>query len=236
MFQLKRDLGDSDIVDLSTDSIHPIRRRRNQNLLLSSRFHDDPDQQVDDFVRAHPEEDVFRAREVSDIGDFGFDRFVRRRRVPMQIELFDLVQLGPLCRFVGVDGVAKRVFVGVEEDTFGVIVPSATVGMQGKDIGSDYGLEVKVCWFFRVERFGEPVDRHFGWLDVDFERRNGVTRAKLSGREVSAKPTTRGRRRGGRTPSYRTRNILSVEVFVQERAVRRVPPVTESVRGQLANW
>ena len=83
----------------------------------------------------------------------------------MQIELFNLVQLGPLCRFVWVDRVAKRVLVGVEEDTFGVVVSSTTVGMQSENVGSDYGFEVEVSWFFRVERFGEPMNRHFGWFD-----------------------------------------------------------------------
>ena len=116
---------------------------------------------------------MFRAWEVSDIGNPGFDRFMRRRRVPVQVESFNLVQLGPLCRFVVVDGVAKRVFIGVEEDTLGVVVSSTTVWMQGKDVGSDYGLEVEVSWFLRVERFGETMDRHLGWLDVDFERGNG---------------------------------------------------------------
>ena len=72
-----------------------------------------------------------RAREVSDIGDPGFDRFVRRRRVPVQIELFNLVQFCLLCRFIGVDGMAERIFVSVEEDTFGVVVSSTTVGVQG---------------------------------------------------------------------------------------------------------
>jgi len=93
---------------------------------------------------------MFRAREVSDLSDPGFDRFVRRRRVSVQIEAFNSVQLGLLCRLVRVDGVAERVFVGVEEDTFGVVVPSASVGVQGEDVGPDCGFEVEVSWLLGV--------------------------------------------------------------------------------------
>ena len=60
-FQLKWNLDHSNIVYLGTDGIHPIRRGRDQNLLLSG-FDDDSDQEVDDLVRTYSEEDVFRAR------------------------------------------------------------------------------------------------------------------------------------------------------------------------------
>ena len=60
IFQLKWNLDQADIVDLGTDRIHPIRRRGGQNLLLSW-FDNDPDQQVDDLIRADSEEDVFGA-------------------------------------------------------------------------------------------------------------------------------------------------------------------------------
>ena len=56
-----------------------------------------------------------------------------------------------------------------------------------------------------------------------------MTRVTLSGPEVSTKRTAGGRRCGGRTPNLGTRNAPSVEVFVQERVVRGVLSVTESV-------
>ena len=169
-FQLKRDLDDSDIVYLGANGIHPIGRGGGQDLFLPSGFDDYPDQQVDDLIRTYAEEDVFGAREVSDVGDPGFDQLVGRRRIAVQIKPFDLVQLGLLCRLVGVDGVAKRVFVGVEKDTLGVVVPRASIGVQCEDIGPDYRLEVEVSRFSRVLGFGETVDWHFEWLYADFEK------------------------------------------------------------------
>ena len=77
-FQLERDLDDSDIVYLGTNGIHPIGRRGDQDLFLPSGFDDYPDEQVDDLIRTHTEEDVFRARKVSDVGDPGFDQSVGR--------------------------------------------------------------------------------------------------------------------------------------------------------------
>ena len=88
----------------------------------------------------------------------------------MQIKAFNLVQLGLLCRLVGVDGVAERVFVGVEKDTLGVVVPSASIGVQCEDIGPDYRLEVEVSRLSWVLGFGESVDWHFEWLYADFEK------------------------------------------------------------------
>ena len=46
----------------------------------------------------------------------------------MEVEAFDLVQFCR-CGFVGTDGMAERVFVGVEKDTLGVVVSSAAVGV-----------------------------------------------------------------------------------------------------------
>lgn len=169
-FQFERDLDDSDVVYLGTNRIHPVGRRGDQNLFLASRFDEYPDQQVDDFIGTHTEEDVFRAREVSDVGDPGFDLFVGRRRIAVQVKPFDLVQLSLLCCLVGVDGVAERVFVGVEKDALGVVVSSASIGVQRQDIGADYRLEVEVSWFCWVVRFGETVDRHFERLYADFEQ------------------------------------------------------------------
>ena len=96
----------------------------------------------------------------------------------MQIELFNLIQLGLLCRLVRADGVAERVLVGVEEGTFGVVVSGATVGVQGKDVRPNYGFKVEVSWFYWVEEFGKTVDRHFGWLGVDFKA-SGMTRVTI---------------------------------------------------------
>ena len=63
-----------------------------------------------------------------DIGDLGFaDRFVRGGRVPAQIEPFSLVRLSLLYRLVAADGIVERAFVGVEEDTFRVVISSASV-------------------------------------------------------------------------------------------------------------
>lgn len=129
-FQFKRDLDDPDVVYLGTNGIHPVGGRGDQNLFLASGFDEYPDQQVDDFIGTHTEEDAFRTREVSDVGDPGFDLLVGRRGIAMQIKPLDLVQFSLLCCLVGVDGVAERVFVGVEKDTLGVVVPSASIGVQ----------------------------------------------------------------------------------------------------------
>jgi hypothetical protein len=44
------------------------------------------------------------------------------------------------------DGMTKGIFVRVQQNSRGVVVPSTPIRVQSQDIGSNHSFDVKVCW------------------------------------------------------------------------------------------
>lgn len=84
VLDIQRHLDNLDIVDLSRDAVHAVRRRCNQDLLLAWRTGDAHDE-VDDLVRAHAEKDKARIGHRAQGADEVLDREVGWRRVAVQV-------------------------------------------------------------------------------------------------------------------------------------------------------
>jgi hypothetical protein len=80
---IQRDLDDVYIVDIGSDSVHPISRRGGQYLVLSGDTAH-ADKKVYNFVRSHTKEYMISARNISQICDLGFDLVMTRIGVPVQ--------------------------------------------------------------------------------------------------------------------------------------------------------
>ena len=61
------------------------------------------------------------------------------------------------------DGVAESVFVRIQQDAGGVVVPGTSIRVQSEDVWSDDALDVKVRWTHRSRGGCQAEDGHILW-------------------------------------------------------------------------
>mmetsp|Transcript_2075 Transcript_2075/g.5490 ORF Transcript_2075/g.5490 Transcript_2075/m.5490 type:complete len:375 (+) Transcript_2075:1762-2886(+) len=147
---------DGDVVDLGADLVHPVGRRRGQDVVpvsgATTGRAENPHQQVDGLVGSDPDEDVGRFEVVP---AFPAEQLLQIGLVGIGIPLEGVGVV------VGVQGLGRQggrtegVFVGVQQDAVGVVVAGATVGLQLEDVrasqlrgDSGIGCHVAVIVFF----------------------------------------------------------------------------------------
>ena len=136
---------------------------------MSARCDADTHKEIDDLVRPDTEEDMVWGGQTTDFCDAALDIRMGWIWVAMKIEAKDMVELRidgsgvPVelgrggsghgsgeRRVVGrEDGVAEGVFVRVQQDAGGVVVPRTSIRVQSEDVWSNDALDVKVRWTHR---------------------------------------------------------------------------------------
>jgi hypothetical protein len=148
-------------------SIHAVRGRGNENLLVSAGHDADAHEEIDDLVRSDAEEDVVRGGQAA---QFRYAAFYLRMGwiwVAVEIKAEDRVEhwhrlhggsipvelqrrhrrSGGRRNVVGRgDAVAVSVLVRVQKDATGVVVPRTPIRVQSEDVRPNDALDVKVRW------------------------------------------------------------------------------------------